>query len=126
MLWTFPLALFLQCLICFGLCFHFHSFLWIFWFLFLISSMICWLFRSMLFSLHMFVFLVIFFFSCNWYLILLHCGQTRWLEWFKFFLNLPRLDLWPRMWSILETGPCALEKKCEIYCFGVKCPIDIN
>ena len=34
LLWTFPLALLLQCLICFGLfCFHFHSFLCIFWFL---------------------------------------------------------------------------------------------
>ena len=34
-LWTFPLALLLQCRIGFGLlCFHFHSFLWIFWFLF--------------------------------------------------------------------------------------------
>ena len=28
----------------------------------LISSVICWLFRSMLFSLHMFVFLIVFFF----------------------------------------------------------------
>ena len=33
MLWIFPLALLLQCPICFGLlCFHFHSFLCIFWF----------------------------------------------------------------------------------------------
>ena len=31
----------------------------------LISSVICWLFRSMLFSLHMFVFLIVFFFSCS-------------------------------------------------------------
>ena len=23
-------------------------------------------------------------------------------------------------------GSCALEKKSEIHCFGVKCPIDIN
>ena len=37
----------------------------------LISSMICWLFRSMLFSLRMFVFLI--FFPCNWHLILPHC-----------------------------------------------------
>ena len=29
---------------------------------FLISSVICWLFRSVLFSLHMFVFLIVFFF----------------------------------------------------------------
>ena len=40
----------------------------------LISSVICWLFRSVLFSLHMFVFLIVFF-SCSWHLILLHCDQ---------------------------------------------------
>ena len=35
LLWTFPLSLLLQCPIGFGLlCFHFHSFLCIFWFLF--------------------------------------------------------------------------------------------
>ena len=35
LLWTFPLALLLQCPIGFGLlCFHFHSFLCIFWVLF--------------------------------------------------------------------------------------------
>ena len=27
------------------------------------------------------------------------------------FLNLPRLDLWPRIWSILENIPCVLGKK---------------
>ena len=52
------------------LCFHFHFFLCIFWFLFwfliffFISDflfMICWLFRSVLFSLHMFEFLIVFF-----------------------------------------------------------------
>ena len=36
---------------------------------FFISSMICWLFRSMLFSLHMFVFFNSFFF-CSWHIIL--------------------------------------------------------
>ena len=43
---------------------------------FLISSIICWLSRSVLFNLHMFG---IFhnFFSCIWDLILLHCGQKR-------------------------------------------------
>ena len=30
-------------------------------FIFFISSVICWLFRSLLFSLHMFVFLIVFF-----------------------------------------------------------------
>ena len=35
LLWTFPLALLLQCPIGLGLlCFHFHSFLCIFWFIF--------------------------------------------------------------------------------------------
>ena len=35
LLWTFPFALLLQCPIGFGLlCFHFHSFVCIFWFLF--------------------------------------------------------------------------------------------
>ena len=58
MLWTFPLALLLQCPIGFLLlCFHFHSFLCIFF----ISSMICCLLRSVLFSLYMFEFLTIFF-----------------------------------------------------------------
>ena len=78
----------------------------------LISSVICWLFSSVLFSLHMLeLLIVVFFFSCNWDLLLLHCGQKRCLEWFQFFLNLPRLDLWLRMWSILEKIPWAFEKK---------------
>ena len=54
---------------------------------FLISSMICCLFRSVLFSLHMFGVLIVFFFffPCNWFLILLHYCQKRWLEWFQLF-----------------------------------------
>ena len=61
LLWTFPLALLLLNPVGFGLwCFHFHLFLCIFY-LFLISSVICWLFRSILFSLHMFLFLIVFF-----------------------------------------------------------------
>ena len=43
---------------------------------FLIFSVICWLFRSMLFSLNMFVFLIVFF-PCSWHLILPHCDQKR-------------------------------------------------
>ena len=34
------------------------------------------------------------------------------------FLNLPRLDLWPRMWSIPEKVPCALEKKVKFIIWG--------
>ena len=52
---------------------------------FLISSVVCWLFRSVLFSLHMLEFLIVFFFSCNWHLIFMHCDQKRSLEWFQFF-----------------------------------------
>ena len=52
---------------------------------------------------HMFVFLIVF--SCSWHLILLHCDQKRCLKCFQFFLNLPRLDLWPRMWYILKNVP---------------------
>ena len=40
------------------------------------------------------------------------------LEWFLFFLNLPRLALWPRMWSILEKFPWALEKKVKFIVLG--------
>ena len=46
LLWTFPLALLLQCPIGFGLlCFHFHSFLCIFWSVpFLIRWLLCYLY----------------------------------------------------------------------------------
>ena len=42
---------------------------------FFISSVICWLFRSVLFSLHVCIFNR--FFSCSWHLVLLHCDQKR-------------------------------------------------
>jgi len=34
------------------------------------------------------------------------------------FLNLLRFDSWPKMWSILENVPCALEKKVYSSAFG--------
>ena len=34
------------------------------------------------------------------------------------FLNSLRFDLWPKMWSILENVPCALEKKVYSSVFG--------
>ena len=77
---------------------------------FLIPSAICWIFRSVLFSLHMFVFLIVFL-SCSWHLFLLHCYQKRCLRWFQFF------------W-IYQAIFMAQEG--EIHCFRVKCPIDIN
>ena len=58
LLWTFPLALFFnESHRVWVVVFQFHLFLCIL-ISFFISSMICWLFRSMLFSLHMFVFLI--------------------------------------------------------------------
>ena len=39
------------------------------------------------------------------------------LEIIPFFKNLPRLDLWPKMWSILENVPRALERKTYSFAF---------
>jgi hypothetical protein len=44
------------------------------------------------------------------FLILLHCGQKRYLIWFQLFKPLLRLVLWPIIWSVLEDVPCADEK----------------
>ena len=40
------------------------------------------------------------------------------LDTISIFLNLLRFDLWPKMWSILENVPCALEKKVYSSAFG--------
>ena len=40
------------------------------------------------------------------------------LDKFSIFLNLLRFYLWPKMWSILENVPCALEKKVYSSAFG--------
>ena len=40
------------------------------------------------------------------------------LDTISIFLNLQRLDLWPKMWSIPENVPCALEKKVYSSAFG--------
>ena len=40
-------------------------------------------------------------------------------NYFNFF-NLPKLDLWPRMWSILENVPCAQEEKVKFIVLGWK------
>ena len=102
----------------FGLsCFHFHLFLCIFLFPFLFPpwsvaySEACCLDSLCLYFNR-------FFFSCHCHLILLHCDQKRCLKWVHFFFNLLRLDLWPRMWSVLENVPCALEKKVKFVVLG--------
>ena len=40
------------------------------------------------------------------------------LDTISVFLNLLRFDLCPKMWSILENVPCALEKKLYYSAFG--------
>ena len=80
----------------------------------LISSVTCWLFRNVLFNLH--VFLTVFFFL---YLISSHIvlQSEKMLDMILVFLNLLRFDLWPKL-SILENGPCILEKKVYTSAFG--------
>ena len=40
------------------------------------------------------------------------------LDTISIFLNLPRLDFWPKIWSILENVPWAFEKKVYSVVFG--------
>ena len=40
------------------------------------------------------------------------------LDTISIFLNLVRFDLSPKMWSVLENVPCALEKKVDASEFG--------
>ena len=40
------------------------------------------------------------------------------LDIISIFLNLPRLDLWPRIWSILENVLCTFEKNVYSASFG--------
>ena len=51
-----------------------------------------------------------FFFSCNWYIVLIALWLEKMLDMNSIFLNLLRFDLWPKTWSILENVPFALEK----------------
>ena len=81
LLWNFPLALFYWLPQVWG-CVSFSFLSMHILISSMISSVICWFFRSVLFSLNMFVFLIVF--SCNWYLILPHCDQKRWWKWFNF------------------------------------------
>ena len=82
----------------------------------LISSVTCWLFRNMLFNFHVFVFLIVFFF----YLIssLIALWSKKMFDTISIFLNLLRFVLCPKMWSIMENVPCALEKKVYSSVFG--------
>ena len=73
-----------------------------------ISSVTCWLFRNVFLNSMYLCFLQ--FFSCNWHLV-----SSLWLEKMldkiSIFLNFLRFYLWPKMWSIMEKVPSALQKK---------------
>ena len=86
------------------------SFVSKFLFFFLISSLsfsvIQWFLSSILFSCQVFMFFKVF--SCDLFLIAELCDRKN--DIISIFLNLQRLALWPSIWSILESVPCALEK----------------
>ena len=89
----------------------------------LISSITCCLFINVLFNLHVFVLfysfvvvVVVVVVVIDIYLIAL--WSEKMLDMISIFLNLLKFDLWPKMWSILENVPCALEKKVYSSAFG--------
>ena len=124
LLYNFLLELLLQNPIGFGLSyFHCHLFLEIFLISLLLSSVTCWLFRNVLFNLHVFVFLTVF--SCNWYLVSQHCGQRRCLYDFKF---LKFTVFWFVTQDVVYPGECSMctwEEGVFFYIW-MKCPKDIN
>ena len=87
---------------------------------FFISSVTCWVFRSVLFNLHVFVFLTVFFLYVISNLIVLWLEKM--LDMISIFLNLLRFDLWPKMCSILKNVTYALEKKVYPSAFGWNVP----
>ena len=52
------------------------------------------------------------------YELVLAAWSEKMLGMISIFLNLPRLDLWPRMWSILEKVLYVLEKKVKFIVLG--------
>ena len=63
-----------------------------------------------------------FFFFNSFFLVvdtnLIVLWSEKMLDMISVFLNLPRLDLWPKMWCILENVLCAPEKKVYFATFG--------
>ena len=92
-----------------SLCSPYHLFLGIFFISLFISSVTCSLFRNTLFNINMFAFFTFFFLCLIYSFIVLRSEKI--LGTISIFLNLLRLDLWPKMWSILENVPCVLKKK---------------
>ena len=82
----------------------------------LTSSVTCWLFRNVLFNLCVCVSYSFFFLSLISSLIVL--WSEKMLDMVSILLNLVMCDLWPKLWSILDNVPCALEKKVYFSAFG--------
>ena len=59
-----------------------------------------------------------FFFFLQMISSLIALWSEKVLDRVSYFLNLLSFDLWPKMWSILENVPCALEKKVYSSAFG--------
>ena len=90
-----------------------------------ISSLINWLFNSILFSFHVFAF-CIFFFSLEFISNFIAFWLEKMLDMMSIFLNLPRLIMCSNMSSILKKVPCALEKNVYSVAFRWKCSVKIN
>ena len=60
------------------------------------------------------LFLLVCLFFSLWLISSVIALCSKILDMISSFLNLLRLDLWPKMWSILENVPCALEKKVHL------------
>ena len=90
---------------------------------FLISFVTCWLFRSVLFSFHMFVLLVVF--SCSWHQILPQCNRKDAWNGLNFF-EFAKTRFMAQ--DVIYPGECSMctWEKAEVHCVGVKCPMDIN
>ena len=90
-----------------------------FFFIFcLISLLTHWFFSNILFKFHVFfnrfvcLFVFYSFFLCNWFQEkILDMRSEKMLDMILISLNLPRLDLWPKILSLVEYVTCAHEKK---------------
>ena len=97
--------------------------LWVFFIFFLVALVIFSLVRSVLLSLHLFVFFTVF--PCNWYLISALWSEKM-LNMISIFLNLWRFVLWPKIWSILESH-VQLRRKCILLIWdGMPCKYQLS
>lgn len=87
-------------------CFHFCLFQGIFFFFWFLLWHISYLGVCYFISTYLWISQ---FSSCYWFLISYHCSQKSYLVWFQPF-TFAETVFWSKIWSILETVPCVLEK----------------